>query len=177
MTIIEIDIQDQNAHSKFLCNILKETKIRKIIKKHPIIIAKNDIEIKVTPLDDQDKITEIIQEIIEITQDQIQDPDILRNLIEHIAHTHQDQDMTMTKKQIDFLDKIATHNYHKEILIPILTLSLHVEIIHDNGIDQDHKHRIQILIDIITHTDHHQDQDSFIIDHDHPHIQDKILKE
>ena len=177
MNMNKIDIQDKNPHSKHLCKFLKETKVRAIINRHPVIIAKKDIEIKVTPMDDQDKITEIIQEIIEITQDQIQDPGILRILIEHIAHTHQDQDMTITKMHIDILDKIVTHNHHKEILIPILTLSLHVEIIQDNGIDQDHKHRIKILIDIITHTDHHQDQDSFIIDHDHPHIQDKILKE
>ena len=38
-------------------------------------------------MDDQDKILEIIQEIIEITQDQIQDQDILNIQIDHIAHT------------------------------------------------------------------------------------------
>ena len=128
-------------------------------------------------MDDQDKITEIIQQIIEITQDQILDPGILGIVIEHIVHTHQDQDMTITKMHIDILDKIATHNHHKEILIPILPLSLHIEIIQDNDIDQDHKHQVQYLIEIITHTDHHQDQDSFIIDHCHPHIKDKVLKE
>ena len=177
MNIIKTDIQNQNHHNKPLFNILKENQIKTIIKKHSIITIMKEIAIEAIPMEDQDKILEIIQEITEVIQDQIQDPDILNIQIDLIVHTNLDQDMIIIKIRTDIIDKIIIPNLHIEIIIPIITLSLRIETTPDKDSDQDHKHQTQTLTDIIIHIDHLQNQDLIITDQDHHHLQDKILKE
>ena len=177
MSIIKTDIPDQNHHNKHLFNISKENQIKKIIKKHLIIIITKEIAIEVIPLEDQDKILEIIQEIIDITQDQIQDHDIPNIQIDLIVHTNQDQDMITTKIKTEIIIKIITPDLLIEIITQITIHNLHIELILDKDLDQDHKHQTRILIDIIIHIDHLQDHEMIIIHQDHHRLQDKILKE
>ena len=108
MNIIKTDTKDQNHHNKHLFNILKENQIKKIIKKHLIAINAKETAIEVIPLEDQDKILEIIQKTIDIIQDQIQDQDILNTQIDLIVHTNQDQDMIPIKIKIEITVKIIT---------------------------------------------------------------------
>ena len=71
--------------------------------------------IEVILMADQDKISEIIQEIIDITQDQIQDQDILNTQIDLIAHINQDQDMIIIKIKIEIIVKIITPDLRKKL--------------------------------------------------------------
>ena len=165
--IFKIDIQDQNHHNKTLFNILKENQIKTIIKKLLIIIITKGIETELTLMDVQDKILEIIQEIIEITQYQTQDQDTLNMHIDPIVHIHLDQDMITIKMKEDIIDRIISPNLHMKIITPIIFLSLHIETTQDKDLDQDHKRQTQTLTEITTHIDHLQDQDIIIIDQDH----------
>ena len=131
---------------------------------------------------DQDKISEIIQEIIDITQDQIQDQDILqypnrsysKNPYQSRSRydNYQNQNRNYSQNnnsRSPYRNYNSLSNYNSQ--------NLHIELILDKDLDQDHKHQIQISIDIIIHTDHLQNQEMIIIDQDHRHLQDKILKE
>ena len=76
MIIIKIDIQDQNLHNKYLFNTLKETKIRDNNQETSNNYNQERYRNRSNSYGRSRPITsiEIIQEIIEITQDQTQDP-------------------------------------------------------------------------------------------------------
>ena len=177
MNIIKTDTLDQNHHNKHLFNILKENQMKKIIKKHLITIITKETAIEVIPLEDQDKISKIIQKMIDLIQDQIQDQYILTTQIDLTVHTNQDQDMIPIKIKIEITVKIITTDLPIEIIIQITILNLHIELILDKDSDQDHKRQTQISIDITVHIDHLQDHEMIIIHQDHHRLQDKILKE
>ena len=123
MNIIKTDNQDQNHHNKPLFNISKENQIKKMIKKHLITIITKEIVIEVIPLENQDKILEIIREIIDLIQDQIQDQDILNTQIDLTVHINQDQDVITIKIKL-------------EITVKIITLDLPIENYNSNNNSQ-----------------------------------------